>query len=256
MYASPACAGVTADDDAQITVTRYPATVTQAHNLVAGDYVFITGSTTVPNIDGIHKVTSVDPNNTNKFFIDEFIEQEGGTGNIHPLRNMRFTDFASLQQVATAQVVEFIPQLCRRKTKQYLTTAIYAYVDRISNSDDRPAVYRWTGTFSDSVGHINGQWHQVRIGEVQARNDLVENVKIYDAITETTIAQLETYDPAKGILFGFIQEEIDYILTADVAGYNYNTIDGSIQYTSMGSGTSWQALVESKHSNLLGLRTR
>ena len=231
MYASRACAGVTADDDAQITVTRYPATVTQAHNLVAGDYVFITGSTTVPNIDGIHKVTSVDPNNTNKFFIDEFIEQEGGTGNIYPLRNMRFTDFASLQQAATAQVNGVYTHNFAGVRQNNTSTPIYAYVDRISTSDDRPAVYRWTGTFSDSVGHINGQWHQVRLGEVQARNDLVENVKIYDAITETTIAQLETYDPAKGILFGFIQEEIDYIFTADVAGYNYNTIDGSIPNT-------------------------
>ena len=231
MYASRACAGITADDDAQITVTRYPNTVTQAHNLQAGDYVFITGSTTVPNIDGIHKVTGADPNNANKFFIDEFIEQEGGTGNIYPLRNLRFSDFASLQQAATAQVNGVYTHNFAGIRQNNTNTPIYAYVDRISTSDDRPAVYRWTGTFNDSVGHINGQWLQVRIGDVQARNDLVENVKIYDAITETTIAQLETYDPAKGILFGFIQEEIDYIFTADVAGYNYNTIDGSIPNT-------------------------
>ena len=231
MYASRACAGVTADDDAQITVSRYPSTVTQAHNLAPGDYVFITGSTTVPSIDGIHKVTSVDASNSNKFFIDEFIEQEGGTGNIYPLRNMRFTDFASLQQSASTQANGVYTHNYAGVRQNNTTNHIYAYVDRISATDDRPAVYRWTGTFSDSVGHVNGQWQQVRVGNVQARNDLVENVKIYDAITETTIAQLETYDPAKGIVFGFIQEEIDYIFTADVAGYNYNTVDGSIPNT-------------------------
>ena len=37
---------------------------------------------------------------------------------------------------------------------------------------------------------------------------------------------METWDPAKGVVLGIIKDEIDFIVTADVATYNYNTIDG------------------------------
>ena len=41
----------------------------QAHNLVnVGDFIPIRGSNSVPNIDGIHKVTKVAPDRTDKFF--------------------------------------------------------------------------------------------------------------------------------------------------------------------------------------------
>ena len=42
------------------------------------------------------------------------------------------------------------------------------------------------------------------------RNDLLEHVKLYDANKQSTITQLETYDPAKGIIFGFVDREIDF----------------------------------------------
>ena len=39
---------------------------------------------------------------------------------------------------------------------------------------------------------------------------------------------MEIYDPAKGIIFGFIDKEIDYKVTNDIANYNYNTLDGEV----------------------------
>ena len=103
MYTTKACAGILADDDAQIVVTRQTGQV-QAHNLSVGEYVLIRGSNTVPNIDGIHKVTKVDAVDVNKFYIDQYIEQEGTAGNIYPLRNVRFGNYLALQSALTEKV--------------------------------------------------------------------------------------------------------------------------------------------------------
>ena len=83
-------------DEAQLDVTRQNGE-TQAHNLVVGDYILIRGSDSVPSIDGIHRVTRVDPNNIRRFYIDQYIEKTGHTGNIYPLRKMRFSTYAALE---------------------------------------------------------------------------------------------------------------------------------------------------------------
>jgi len=223
MYVSRACAGVNPGDDAEITVTRQTGDV-QSHNLVEGDYVLIRGSTTVPNIDGIHRVTSVDSANTQKFYIDEYIEQEGGTGNIYPLRNVRFSSKSQLDNNINAQqngVYKYNFSGLRQNNQQ---SPIYIFVD--NDGTGKPAVYKYTGTWTDGGGHSVSELKAVRTQGRQARNDLIENVKIYDAKRKSTIAQLETWDPAKGIVLGFIRSEIDYLITADIANYNYNTIEG------------------------------
>ena len=103
-------------------------------------------------------------------------------------------------------------------------TPKYAFVDDDGNGS--PAVYKWVGNYTNSTGHTGTGWTKVRESATQARNDLIESVKLYDAYTKSTITQLEIFDPAKGIIPGFIDEEIDLILTADIASYNYNTVDG------------------------------
>ena len=81
--------------------------------------------------------------------------------------------------------------------------------------------------FSDANGNI-GSWSKVRSGIAQARNDLLENITLYDAEKQSTITTLETYDPAKGIIFGFVDREIDFKTTNDIANYNFNNIDGGV----------------------------
>lgn len=228
MYITKACAGQVEGDDAQIIVARQSGD-TQAHNLQVGDYVLIRGSTTVPNIDGIHQVTDIDPNNPSKFFIDEYIEQEGGIGNIYPIRNVRFSDYQALQNSASASTNGVYTYNFAGYRQNNQQTPIYAFVD--NDGLGTPGVYKWTGTWDDTNGHVNGNWQLVRSGVKQAKNRLIENVKIYDAKRKTTITQLETWDPAKGILLGFIQNEIDYRLTADIAAYNYNSFDGELTTT-------------------------
>ena len=225
MYTYDICGGQESADEAEIKIKRQTGDV-QAHNLSVGDYIFIRGSNSVPKIDGIHKITKVAADRTDKFFIDEFIEINGNTGNIYPLRKMRFPTFVDLE--ANRQVkINNVFKYNFADIRQTNTSApILAFVD--DDGSGQSAVYKWEGTWSDTNGHV-GEWKVVRTGNAQARNDLLENITLYDAQKQSTITKLETYDPAKGIIFGFVDNEIDYKLTNDIANYNFSNIDGAIK---------------------------
>ena len=223
MYITKACAGINDADDAQITIALADSN-TQAHNLTVGDHVLIRGSNTVPSIDGIHQVTSTATNNLT-FYINEFIQEEGNVGNVYPIRNVRFADFTTLDNNYNLQVdgvFKFNFSGLRQNNQQ---TPKLAFVD--DDGTGSPAVYRYSGSYTNNTGHTGTEgWVKVRSTQPQSRNDLIDNVKLYDANTRSLISQLEVFDPAKGIIPGFINDEIDFILTSDIASYNYNTIDG------------------------------
>jgi hypothetical protein len=222
MYIADACPGITAADDAQITVAM-PAGVLQQHNLVSGDYVLIRGSTTIPNIDGVHKVTGIKSNNT--FYIDVYLETEGGTGNIYPLRNVRFVNYTDLVNNYNNQVNGIYKYNFSNYRQNNRLKPIYAFVD--DDNSGYPAVYRYTGLFSNTAGHYGqGTWLKIRTSIAQARNDLIHNVKIYDSVTRSLITTIEVWDPAKGILPGFIDKEIEFKSASDIANYNYSNISG------------------------------
>lgn len=220
MFIMDACAGVTAADDAEITVGM-PDGVVQAHNLTTNDYILIRGSTTVPNIDGIHKVTGI--KDTKTFYIDVYLKEEGGAGNIYPLRNVRFANHVDLLANYNTKVNNIYKYNFSGYRQNSTLKPIYAFVD--DDETGKPAVYRWQGNFSDTAGHYGEVgWVKVRNSLPQARNDLIDNVKIYDS--KKVLVQLETWDPAKGIIPGFIEEEIDFKTTADLANYNYDNVSG------------------------------
>ena len=225
-YITRACAGIDAADDAQLSIAT-PSGAAQAHSLQVGDFVLVRGSNTEPSIDGIHRVTGVDANNDNKFFIDVYINKEGNVGNVYPIRNVRFSSYqellANYNSTNAADMYYYNFAGYRQNTT---TRPIYAFVDRISDTDPVSGVYKFYGSFSTVTGH-NGSWQLVREGNAQARNDLIENVKVYDAINKTLITTIETFDPAKGILPGFIDNEIDFATTADFAVYNFDSVNGS-----------------------------
>ena len=223
MHITKACAGNNDADDALINVTVADSNV-QAHNLIVGDYVFIRGSNTVPSIDGIHQVTQVAPNNVT-FYINEFIKEEGSAGNIYPLRNIRFANFTTLNNNYNVQVNGVFKYNFSGLRQNNQQTPKYAFVD--DDGTGSPGVYRYAGNYTNNTGHTGAEgWVKVRESLPQARNDLIDNVKLYDAYTRSLISQLEVFDPAKGIIPGFINDEIDFILTSDIASYNYNTLDG------------------------------
>jgi hypothetical protein len=224
-YITRACAGIDAADDAQLTIAT-PSGTPDAHSLQVGDFVLIRGSNTEPSIDGIHRVSGVDANNDDKFFIDIYINKEGNVGNVYPIRNVRFSTYNELLTTYNSTNAAGMFYYKFAGYRQNTTTRpIYAFVDRISDTDPVSGVYKFYGSFSDVTGH-NGSWQLVREGNAQARNDLIENVKVYDAVNKTLITTIETFDPAKGILPGFIDSEIDFATTADFAVYNFNSIEG------------------------------
>ena len=232
MYTDDICSGIESADEAQIDIVRQSGDI-QAHNFVVGDYVLIRGSDSVPSIDGIHQVTKVDTNNQARFYIDEFIETNGSVGNIYPLRKMRFGTYAELEadrQTRLLKGVEDPNGVYKYNFADVRQTnalnSIYAFVD--DDGTETSAVYAWEGSWNDTNGHI-GQWKQVRTGIRQARNDIVANVKIYDAEKQTTLTNIEVFDPAKGIIFGFVDNEIDYKNNTDLANYNFNTLDGAVE---------------------------
>ena len=227
MYTNKVCTGIVSSDEAQIDVVRQTGNV-QAHNLEVGDYVFINGSNSIPSIDGIHQVTRVDTNNIARFYIDEYIETEGDAGNIYPLRKMRFSTYTAMEADRQTKVNGVYKYNFASIRQDNALNPIYTFVDNDSDaSNPSSQVYKWVGTWDDINGNV-GSWQIVRSGNKQAKNDLVKNVKLYDAVKQTTITSLETWDPVKGIIFGFIDNEIDIKLTNDVANYNYNTLDGEI----------------------------
>ena len=224
MYTYDICGGIESADEAEIKVSRQPGDV-QAHNLIVGDYILIRGSNSVPNIDGIHKVVRVSPDRPDKFYIDEFIEINGNTGNIYPLRKVRFSSYIEMES-DRQQKINNVYKYNFSGIRQNLTgRPIFTFVD--DDGTGVSAVYKWDGSFSDANGNI-GSWVKVRDGNVQARNDLLEHIKLYDAEKQSTITQLETYDPAKGIIFGFVDREIDFKTTNDIANYNFNNLDGGL----------------------------
>jgi len=254
MHITKCCAGINDADEAQISIdlSDYPTTHTAFHNLSIGDYVLIAGSNSIPSIDGVHKITSIDPANANIFYIDEYINENGTAGNVYPLRSVRFTSYADLianyntfttdsSQTGEAAVFNY-----NFAGNRFDNEPIYAYVD---DANSKPAVYQWTGSWSLTSGHFDGEWIQVRVQEGQARNDLIENIKIYDANRRTIITALEVYDPAKGIIPGFVDSEINFKSTADRAVYNYNSFNGYEEnddaWTGKWVGSRWWDLTTS-----------
>ena len=86
IYTYDICGGIESADEADKNLSIGEV---QAHNLIVGDYVLNEVVTVTPNIDGIHKVVRVSPDRSDKFYIDEFIEPNGNTGNIHPIEKSK-----------------------------------------------------------------------------------------------------------------------------------------------------------------------
>jgi hypothetical protein len=227
MYISRACAGINDADDAQITIAR-PTGLRQFHNLQENDYVLIRGSNTVPSIDGIHRVVKTDTDSNITFYIDKFIDKEGDAGNVYPIRNVRFKTYNELLSTFNTTINTIRKYKFAGYRQNNTRKPIYAFVD--NNGSGKSAVYQWTGSWNDNVGHFADTgfgWKEVRTTIDQARNDLIDNIRIYDAERKSLITTIETYDPAKGILPGFVDKEIEFKTTADVAGYNFNTLTGN-----------------------------
>ena len=194
------CAGTMSSDgnDARVTVNI-------DHNLSVGDYVMLVNTTTVPNIDGIHRVTRVgDISEPKSFYIDRFIEECGSAPQVFTLRSARFTthDARTASQISTSH---------------NWNHGDLAFTDKSSSGVISTTVHSWD---ANSL-----QWNIVpgRQNFTRAANDVIENVVIYDGVQQQTQLQLEVYDPIRGIIPGIADIEIDQKSPVDIASYTHST---------------------------------
>ena len=213
----PICAGATTADgnDAQITTNV-------SHNLAVGDYIMLMNTTTVPNIDGIHKVTKVE--GTDRFYIDEYIDRCGSASSIMLLRSVRFDTIAD----RTAAL---------ETTKWNLPPSSNVWTDYNTNGDRSVNVFSLnypieggavlTGE-SYTAGYLNTNVNSYTLNPIRSATKVItntdlDNITIYDYENNTPILDLELYDPMRGIIPGVADAEIDVKSVHDVAIYNTAT---------------------------------
>ena len=170
-------------------------------NIIAGDYIMIVNSTTVPNIDGIHKVSSVHPTETNSFYIDTFIETSGNAPGIFVLRSSRFNTIADMNKSLT-------------RTAYYnWAEGDMAWTTKNSLNIDSTNVYKY----------VSGVWTALRTTTERPVNSKIENMHIYDVKTNNVTVEMEVFDPLRGIIPGVAQRELNETNKIDVAVYNNST---------------------------------
>ena len=197
------CAGNTTSDgnDAQITINT-------AHNLRAGDYVMIVNSTTIPSVDGIHKVTRVDALDPRAFYIDMYIDECGVSPSIFVMRSSRF-----------------------REHDYVVDTSLYNYqlddlvfVTPVGQDSIQTGTYVYgmeTPDTGNTVTRLNSQ--PVRITETRSTNDDIMNVSLYNGKSARSSFELEVFDPLRGKIPGVADREIDIKSPIDLAVYTNST---------------------------------
>ena len=118
-----------------------------------------------------------------------------------------------------------------------LQAGMIAYVDDYDNNGV-PAAY----TYTDTAGVFT--WELLRSQPQTADNTALESVRIYDAVNAKVVRTYEAFDPAKGIIPGIVDREIDIRRDSDVAIYNSatDTSKETVQTRAWGQehvGTTW-----------------
>lgn len=208
------CAGSATKDgnDARI---RTPV----SHDLQVGDYVMLVNTTTVPNTDGIHKVTRI--GSELEFYIDMFIEKCGTAPTLFTIRPVRFETTADMETART-------------NNKWYWNTGQNVFANR-----DNGVRGAYVHTVSEA-----GEFSRIRTKTNYVNNDSLKNVVIYDGKKQQTQVVLEVFDPLRGIIPGAADRNIDFKTPVDLAAYTDST-DGELADTQQSAwaedqlGTVW-----------------
>lgn len=190
------CAGTATSDgnDAEVTLN-------QPHNLQVGDIVMLLNTTTTPNIDGIHTVTRVSAANDRVFYIDRFIEKCGTSEQVLLARPVRFNTVSERDTLVDSE----------------LYSLVAGDIAFVSNS---------TEGRSSNVYEYNGNDFDFVRGTVDRPNPFaLRNVRIYNAISQSTSVEMEMYDPLRGIIPGVADREITFRSPIDFAVYTHSTLD-------------------------------
>ena len=238
LFTSTIEAGNETDDgnDAKITSNI-------SNTLNVGDFVLLLNTTTVPNIDGIHKVTKVDSNNTTIFYIDRFIEQDGTCVNILPLRSHRFKDIPDRNEALVNNAWQMPP-------------LSFAWTNTNAQGVRSTNVYQTTPDVQTnqniSLNNANSFWSLVRDQNSRVTNTDIKNAVIYNTKNDQLYAELEVFDPLRGLIPGVADRELDFKNAFDPAIYNNSTdtnygIDTNDCWTDELIGTRWWDTGKSKY---------
>ena len=221
------CAGNRSGDDALVKVS--------GHNVQQGDYVMLINTTCTPSLDGIHQVSGIEDNM--HFYVDQFIEQKGFGGKMLIVRPTRFNNNTEL--LATLGSAGYYDQ----PNGKGWQVGMKAYVDNVISggvATNLGAVYEAKmNTLNSTIEFV-----KVRDQIQKVNNSKIKNAVVYDGHTNDKIAQLEVYDPVKGLIPGIADKEIDIKQNTDIAVYT-NTTDSSydvnkVQYWGTEyTGTTW-----------------
>ena len=213
-------------------------TTNVSHNLNVGDFVLVLNSTTVPNIDGIHKVTKIDPADTRLFYIDMFIEQDGDAASVMPLRSVRFENIDQRNAALVSPNWNIASQKLVWVNDINGTRATNVFKATHTASGENYTTGNWkTGIVADDNFSI------VRQQITRVTNNDIKNALVYNVNNNNIYSELELFDPIRGIIPGAADKELDFKTAFDPAVYN-NSSDES--YTANDSG-SWA-------DNLVGKR--
>lgn len=196
-YATSIVAGTETDDgnDAQVTLNI-------ERNVKVGDYIMLVNTTTTPSIDGIHRVTKLgNAGQPNTFYINMFIQEDGAAAAAFILRAARFERVDDILASAT-DAVHYNwnnGDLVWASEKDSIAgTYVYEYQDGFNELTNRTKTERVT-------------------------NSSIENVIVYNGDTQTTVTELEVFDPLRGIIPGVADRELDIKNSVDFAVYNTTT---------------------------------
>jgi hypothetical protein len=267
------CPGNESGDDALIKLDRLSGQGLEVHNLEVGEFVFIVNSTCIPSVDGIHRVTRVD--DQQNFYIDRYIEEEGFTGKVFPLRSMRFANTAEALtamedpryfRAAGDDIAEINDDLSPESTLAdrdafpRLTGGVrngdYVFVDNYQEvvEDVADEEQGFGAVYQVSVSDNQAILTLVRVEKGKTDNSQIRNGVLHDNASGDTIIEFEVYDPLKGIIPGIADREIDIKSEFDAAYYNNTTDpDGEINLANFWGqeqvGTVWWDLTTAIYLN-------
>jgi hypothetical protein len=195
------CPGILSNDDAMVKFLV-------PHNLQVNDYVILTATNSTPILDGIHRVTAIYSDTI--IFVESYIRRNGSYGKCIPLRPVRFSTTQQLINSGTNP---------RYQLGVYgWKPGMYAYVDSYEGTNI-PAVYRCI-----EVDVNNGAYFElVRKLEPVADNSKLVSAYVYNYKTKEINAELEVYDPVKGIIPGIADIELTIKSIYDNARYTDST---------------------------------
>jgi hypothetical protein len=173
-----------------------------------GDWVQLLNTDTTPTIDGIHRVTKIDPNDNQIFYIDEYIEKCGNAVSIMPLVTTRFVNIDQRDGDGTVTYNNITG--AENLSRWNIPTGALTFLSYLNGV---------RGTYV----YKKGTTDPIRVNTTRPTNTDVDSVIIYNHKENTSKVQLEAWDPMRKIIPGIAQQNLDYINFSDNAIYNTST---------------------------------